>query len=62
MYVAAINSAYTHLVRPIKVVTGVEDMMTIGDVHFNVEYEGGIVSWYSLRLGLYLSFTISSRR
>ncbi|GAA5949342.1 hypothetical protein JCM21900_005615 [Sporobolomyces salmonicolor] len=55
MYVAAIEAAKKHLIRSINVVPGLENAVTIGDVHFKEVH--GIQahkmqskSWYSMRL------------
>ncbi|KAL8291722.1 hypothetical protein RQP46_001980 [Phenoliferia psychrophenolica] len=50
MYEAAIDAAHEHLIKPIRVVTGMDDMVSFGDVHFNVEYDGETASWYSPKL------------
>ncbi|KAK4701976.1 hypothetical protein P7C70_g4248, partial [Phenoliferia sp. Uapishka_3] len=50
MYAAAINSATQHLIRPIRVVTGITDMVTIGDMHYNTLEGRDVVSYWSPRL------------
>ncbi|BGP42312.1 hypothetical protein JCM10449v2_006317 [Rhodotorula kratochvilovae] len=50
MYPAAIDAAHEHLVREIEVVPGLEDAVTIGDVHYKEMLQGEQMSWFSMRL------------
>ncbi|GAA6044143.1 hypothetical protein JCM8097_002794 [Rhodosporidiobolus ruineniae] len=50
MYTAAVDSAHEHLIRPIRVVPGLEGAVAIGDVSYKVEERGKRASWYSMRL------------
>jgi hypothetical protein len=50
MYAAALDSAQKHLIKPIRVIPGMDEPVTIGNVRFREVHEGEIKSWYSVRL------------
>lgn len=50
MYTTAIDSAHRYLMRSITGLTGVKNMIVVGDLHWNERVNGKITSWYSTRL------------